>query len=312
MKNLFSITIFFAFLLQFEFAYSQQDPMYSLYLHDKVLINPAYAGSSNWIVGTLKYRTQFIGMPGAPVTQTFNFHAPVQKKHVGFGLKVIHDKIAVINSTTATGIFSYHLGLAGGKLSLGVEGGIFNQNINFPDLIKKDPIDNSLSEGTQSLSVLDAAFGIYYRKKNFSLGFSETHLPNSKLRYGIAGAPEYAHLYSHHFLYATYGFDLSDKVYLEPSALLKSTVGASVQCDFNTCISFSDKFSFGISFRSGDAVCCILKANITEQLRLAYSYDYTISKLSSYSSGAHEIMLSYGIKLLPPAAEKEVHPRFYF
>jgi hypothetical protein len=36
------------------------------------------------------------------------------------------------------------------------------------------------------------------------------------------------------------------------------------------------------------------------------------SPVAKYSSGAHEIMLRYGIKLLPPQQIKEINPRFYF
>ena len=56
---------------------AQQDPMYSMYLFDKLLINPAFANSSNWTVGTLKYRDQSTGINGHPKTQTFNVHGPI-------------------------------------------------------------------------------------------------------------------------------------------------------------------------------------------------------------------------------------------
>jgi type IX secretion system PorP/SprF family membrane protein len=306
------LLLVFVVVLQTNITRAQQDPMYSLYLHDKALINPAYVGSSNWVVGTLKYRTQFIGIPGAPVTQTFNFHTPIQKKHIGLGVKIVNDKVAVVNTLNASGLFSYHLGLAGGKLSAGIETGIISRKVNFPDLIKKDQADNSLSEGVESRTVIDAAGGLYYHKKNFYLGLSSMHLPNSKFKYGINNSEPYAHMFTHYYMYIAQGFELSENVYLEPSMLVKRVVAAPVQIDLNALVSFRERISIGVSYRTGDAFCGIVKIGITEQLKIAYAYDHLISKLSTYSSGAHEIMVSYGIKLLPPAAEKEVHPRFYF
>ena len=99
---------------------------------------------------------------------------------------------------------------------------------------------------------------------------------------------------------------------LEPSFLLKYQAAASVQYDINATISYHDRVAVGVQYRSGDAVAALLTINILEKLRVAYSYDMTISGLSTYSKGAHEIILSYGIKLPPPPAEKEVHPRYYY
>jgi len=73
------LTLHILFIIIIKSSFGQQDPMYSMYMFDKALINPAFAGSSNWFVGTIKYRNQFIGMTGNPVTETFNIHSPIQK-----------------------------------------------------------------------------------------------------------------------------------------------------------------------------------------------------------------------------------------
>ena len=79
-------------------TYAQQDPMYSLYAINKALINPAYVGSSNFIVSNLSYRTQMVGLPGAPITDYFNLHAPIQKKHLGVGIKIVNDQTGPIKT----------------------------------------------------------------------------------------------------------------------------------------------------------------------------------------------------------------------
>src|ERR1035437_1355821 len=162
---------------------AQQDPMYSMYMLDKMLINPAYTGSSNWLVGTLKYRQQFIGFDGNPVTETFNFHTPIQKRHIGLGFKIINDKTAVTNNLNASLFYSYHLNFAGGKLSIGLEGGIFNRRVDYPKLILTDPVDNSIPLNAMSSLVPDASFGIYYQKKQFYIGYSDYHLIKKNFNY---------------------------------------------------------------------------------------------------------------------------------
>jgi len=290
-------------------AMAQQDPMYSLYTQDKMLINPAYVGSSNWAVGSLKYRAQMVGLDGAPVTQTFNFHAPIQKKHIGLGVKVIHDQVAVVKTTSAHLTVSYHMGLAGGKLSFGLEGGMINQSIDFTKLVAHDPADNAILNGSGSVLVPDFNFGTLYHKKNFYIGFSDYHLTQEKLKYVSSSQ---ASMYNHQFYYMGYVLDLNEHFALEPSVLVKSVAGAPIQCDFNCFLNYMERFALGASYRTGDGIVGVFKYNITENLRIAYAYDYALTPISNYSGGSHEILLSYGIKLLPPPAEKEIHPRYYF
>ncbi|MGZ3862960.1 MAG: PorP/SprF family type IX secretion system membrane protein [Bacteroidia bacterium] len=288
-------------------GYAQQDPMYSMYMLDKMLINPGYTGSSNWAVGTLKYRQQFIGIEGAPVTETFNFHAPIQKKHIGLGFKVINDKIAINSNLNASLFYSYHLNFAGGKLSAGIEAGIYNRRIDYSKLILNNTLDNSLSRASVNSIVPDGSAGIYYQKKQFYAGVSDCHL----IGMNFATASK-AHLYNHIYLIMGKVFELSDKWALEPSVLVKYQQAAPVQIDLNASVTYNDIITIGAQYRSGDAVGGFVKVSLMENLRIAYAFDKTMSGLSPFSKGAHEIIISYGIKLPPPSSEKEVHPRYYF
>lgn len=291
--------------------FAQQDPMYTMYMLDKMLINPAYTGSSNWAVGTLKYREQFIGMEGNPVTETFNFHSPIQKRHIGLGFKIINDQLAVVNNLNATLFYAYHLNFAGGKLSVGLEGGIYNRRVNYPKLILTDPIDNSIPQTAMSSIVPDVSWGIYYQKKQFYLGFSQSHLIKKNFNYKTTNASG-THLYNHLFLLMGKVFDIAEKWTFEPSMLLKYQASSPTQLDINASLCFKDRIGLGVQYRTGDAVAGILRINILENLRIAYSYDMTISGLSPYSKSGHEIILSYGVKLPPPPTEKEIHPRYYY
>ena len=123
---------------------AQQDPMYSLYMMDKMLINPAYTGSSNYAVGTAKYRQQFVGMNNAPVTETFNFHAPFKRRKIGLGFKVINDQIAIVKNLNASLYYAYHLNFAGGKLSFGMETGIYQRSIDYSKVVLRTLGDNAM------------------------------------------------------------------------------------------------------------------------------------------------------------------------
>lgn len=305
-----TLLIYFLVLKVFV-SVGQQDPMYTMYMFDKMLINPAYTGSSNWFVATVKYRNQFSGLSGNPNTQTFNIHSPIQKKHIGLGFKVINDKIAIVNSLNATADLSYHLNFGGGKLSLGIEAGIYNRKINYMSLVLNTPGDNAIPLSIQSSLVPDASWGMYYQKKQMYFGFSQYHLIKSSFK-DESVLKSNSKLANHFYLLGGNVFMVNKYWTWEPSMLLKIQPSSAVQLDVNAMVYYQDMIGAGIQYRTGNAVAAVIKFNILENLRVAYSYDYTLSKLTPYNKGSHEILISYGIKLPPPPVQKETHPRYYF
>ena len=307
MKRVFSCLIFSFVLLTS--ASAQQDAMYTQYVFDKIVINPAFAGSTDWATGTMRHRSQFVGLPGAPLTQTLTGEFPFLIRNMGVGLKIINDKIGVTRQTSLEGIYAYHLKLESGKLSFGLETGMINQAIDFSNLIKTDAQDNALPLGKQSTIVYDASVGVCYQAKKFFAGLSSFHLTRSKLSFkDAANSISTSHLFNHNFLIVGGLFNLNPDFTLEPSLLLKHVLGAPLQADVNISSTYLKKLTLGLSYRTGDAMAFILKVNATEGLRIGYSYDLTLSKLGAYSHGAHEILLSYGIELY--ARDSNPLPRY--
>jgi type IX secretion system PorP/SprF family membrane protein len=309
MRTLFQNITILVLLLIAKLGSSQQDPLYSMYMFDKMLINPAFTGSSNWAVGTIKYRNQFVGLNGHPKTQTLNFHGPIQKKHIGIGFKIVSDKMGIVNNLNATMAISYHLSFAGGKLSLGLEGGTYTKKIDYQKLILSSLDDKAIPLTQQSSTVPDASFGIYYQKKQFYGGISNYHLIKTRFDRNTTSQ---AHLYKHIYIIAGNVFDLKKNWTIEPSILLKYQPSSSIQLDLNAMVYYSDRIGAGMQVRPGDGAGFMLRYQITESFKIAYSYDLTFSGLSAASRGSHELIISYGIKLPPPPAKKEIHPRYYF
>ena len=292
-------------------AMAQQDPMYSMYLFDKMLINPAFAGSSGWAVGTAKHRDQYVGLSGRPVTQTFNFHAPIQKKNIGIGFKVVNDNLGILSDQNVALDLSYHLSFAGGKLSFGIEGGMFRRTIKYGELVLSSKADKAIPATTESSMVPDASAGLYYQKKQFYFGVSRYHLLNQPFSQTVNTGSS-SRLYAHNYFLMGTVFDLGRLWQMEPSVFVKYQDAGIVQADVNMMFYFDERVGAGVQYRTGDAVVGMLRILITEGLRIAYSYDMTMSPLSGYGKASHEIILSYGIKLLPPPQQKEIHPRYYF
>ena len=291
---------------------AQQDISFSQYMYDKMLVNPAYAGSSKWIVGSLKNRTYVSDIEGVPQTNIFSFQAPWQSKNIGFGVKFIQDKIAVTNRFIASGIFSYHIGFGNGRLSFGLEGGIINSHFNYDDLVRTVQNDPSIPVGNQSTIMPDISTGIFYRSEKFYLGASAYHLLNRHIPNPEDSDNAFYTQARNYYMIGGYNIEVDRDIMLEPGFLVKYVDGIIPQVDLNVSLIFIDKFSAGISYRTGDAVLAMFKVDVTKNIKIMYSYDYTLSPLTKYSKGNHEFGISYGVELLPPPAKKVIHPRYYF
>lgn len=292
-------------------AGAQQLPRYSAYMFDKSIVNPAYAGSIPYINGTVAYRQQFMGIEGAPTTQFLTFHAPIQKKNIGLGLKVVNDKAAVIKNLSAHGMFSYALGLGNGKLSAGIEAGIVNQSTDFTNLIRHDAVDNVLTYDKQTKTTFDLSFGLFYQTKTFFAGWSSYQLTQSKINYTGASRSMIARLWNHNFVVVGYNFGTEEKLRFEPSILVKQVANVPLQFDVNFRGTYKQLVSLGLSYRNSESLVFMTDVIINDSFKIGYAFDYTISGLATYQSGGHEIMFTYRKKLLPPARDKETHPRFY-
>src|SRR5690606_36819008 len=144
---------------------SQQDAQYTQYMYDTVSVNPAYAGSRDALSITGLHRSQWVGLEGAPQSQTFSFHAPVDEaKKIGVGLSVINDKIGegVSQETSFDAIVSYVLKTSDkSKLSFGLNAGVHLLNIDFTRLSLYDIQFSSDNNFDKKLSPRIGA-GFYY------------------------------------------------------------------------------------------------------------------------------------------------------
>ncbi|MFC0181043.1 type IX secretion system membrane protein PorP/SprF [Pseudarcicella hirudinis] len=61
-------------------AKAQQEALYSQYMFNMMAVNPAYAGSRDVLSMTGLFRQQWVGVEGAPTTQSFTIDMPLKKE----------------------------------------------------------------------------------------------------------------------------------------------------------------------------------------------------------------------------------------
>ena len=275
--------------------YGQQSPLMSHYMFNGLLLNPAYAGSKEYVSTTLLYRKQWVGMEGAPVTYSGSVHGLLKKKKLGLGALLQQDKIGVTKQTDLYSMLSYHLPMGMGKLSVGLQAGVSNFSSEVVKLTYWDPGDKVFEFNTFSNLLPNAGLGAYYYRELFYAGISAPFLvsynPNESASIE-SNVP--LHKQSRRY-FATVGgvIETEGEIKFKPSALVRYESNAPVQFDLNMNMLINDIFWIGASYRSDDAIVVLLEYQISRKFRFGYSYDYTLGELGNYNSGSHEIMIGY-------------------
>lgn len=287
--------------------YGQQDPQYSHYMYNMNIVNPAYAGSQEGLSANFLGRSQWVGINGAPRTYTLGIHTPVGKK-VGLGLSIIADKLGPVSEQSAYADFSYSLQVSeNSKLALGLKAGFSFLDVNLQTIKVTNPNDLAFSERINKL-LPNFGFGAFYHTDKFYAGIS---IPNmlKTLHYKKSnGSITKASDVSHYFITSGYVFDLNDNVKLKPSVMMKAVKGTPVSLDFSGNVLLYDKFEFGLSYRIDDSVSALVNTRVNENFRIGYAYDHTVSNLSQFNSGSHEIFLLYNFSFV---RDKIKSPRFF-
>jgi type IX secretion system PorP/SprF family membrane protein len=105
-----------------------------------------------------------------------------------------------------------------------------------------------------------------------------------------------------------YVFPVSESVKLKPSVMVKAVSGAPLIADITLHALLKDVFWLGVSYRTEDSFAGLATFQITPQLRIGYSYDYTLTELNNYNNGTHEIHLGYDFSF---NKKKVVTPRYF-
>lgn len=292
-------------------VFAQQDPMYSQYVFNGLVINPAYAGTRDVLSATLLYRDQWINIPGAPKTGMLSIDAPIKSQKVGIGMMVEFDKIGVTNHTGVNGVYSYRIKFEQSSLTLGVQAGIGFNNSNFNSVKYADgaQVDEAFQTNYHDVQP-NFGFGVYYYTNKFYAGFSIPQIAGNAIQKAIYSNSEGAHLdlANHYFVSSGYLFDMTSDIKLKPSILLKYVNGAPLEIDVNGVVWFYDLMALGVSYRSLASLNFLGQIRLTSQLYLGYSYEYPTTNLNTFSSGSHEIMLQYHFDF---SHAKIVTPRFF-
>lgn len=276
---------------------AQQDAMFSQYMFNGLAINPAYAGSKDYLAASILHRNQWVDIPGAPVTNTVSIHSPIiVLPGSNVGATMVHDKIGFTTQTDFFANYAYRIDLGkGGRLSMGLRAGFSNYKVDFSRVTTDAGIDPVVLERQNGLAP-NVGTGIYFDTRTFYLGFSVPRLlsyhPEDVFSIDDSGLPKARR---HYFGTVGYAWEVSQNVVIKPSVLAKYETAAPFQTDFNLNVLLVNRLWLGASYRTNDAVVGMIEFLPTRGLQIGYAYDFTVSELAQYNRGTHEFVLTVNL-----------------
>lgn len=289
---------------------AQYEAQLSQYFFAMGYYNPAYAGTTGDLNILALHRQQWLGIKGAPKSFFVTADMPLKlgKTNHGVGLVVFTEGIGLFQNTHVAGQYAYKQKLFGGTLSAGIQIGIVNQSFDgtgvyFPTTDYHQQEDQAIPRTQVSGMGLDMNFGLYYTHKKFYIGLGATHLTQPEIQ-----LDEYAYTYisSTYNLTGGYNIQFSNPLYeLQPSTFLKTDM-QSFQADVTARLIYNKMFNGGLSWRVNESVVVLLGATFGN-IRVGYAYDFPTTPLLKGSSGSHELMVSYKLKLKKTKTGKNRH-----
>ena len=304
-------SVFIAVLAISQLVLAQQDSQYTQYMYNTQTVNPGYAGSRGVLSLTGLYRTQWVGINGAPETLNFSLSSPISER-LGLGVSFYKDEIGISTENNVAVDFSYTLPVndTGLYLSFGVKGGVDVLDVDFSRLNPNDVSDPSFQASNNVDSQVSPIIGagLYLRNKDrWYLGLSVPNL--LKTEYyddnAVSSATELMHLY----LIGGYVFDLNPDWKFKPAFMLKEVSGSPLSADVSANFMYSEQFTLGAAYRWDSGISGLLGFQVNKNVMIGYAYDYELTDISDYSHGSHELFLRF--ELGGANNKGVVNPRFF-
>lgn len=294
------ITIFALGLFVYNDAMAQ-DPEFTQFYSNPLYLNPAFAGSKRCPRVTLNYRNQWPALSGTFVTTSASYDQHVDNLYGGIGILVTNDKAGegTLNTTTFSAIYAYQLKLTRSfSMRFGFQATYFQKSLDWSKLTFGDMIDPRRGFVYQTGDVprggtvgnVDFTAGVLGFSENFYVGFSAAHLtqPNESLVTGNSPLPLKISGHAGAIIPLNSSKYSTNEATISPNILYRSQ-GTFQQLNMGLYVN-TKNIVFGAWYRNKDSFIALVGIQ-TDNFKVGYSYDVTVSKLTNASGGSHEVSM---------------------
>ena len=317
-----TILIIMILTMSVQLAFGQHEQQYSQFMYNKLVFNPAYAGSTDELTATASYRNQWMGFEGAPVNMGVSVDGSLREDKVGLGLNVFRRTIGIYDNWTMDGIYAYKLKVGeNSTLSAGLQASLRYYGANFADDRLRGSQDLSIDPSIPQEQVSDLAanfgFGLYFSTPKFYAGLSVPRLLASEIDFLDREIP--LSLESRHAFFMT-GFNVRLNSIWEwtPQGLLKYVNNAPLGVEVYNGFTVLERYTVGLGYRSGglsaslgESIDVLFGFQLTRQLFMAFTYDILLSPLRNHSSGSIEAVVRYSFIREDDRPQQIINPRYF-
>lgn len=292
---------------------AQQDAQYTQYMYNTISINPAYAGSRDVLSIVGLHRSQWIGIDGAPRTNTLALHTPVgSSRRVGLGFSAVNDEIGPLNETYISADFSYAIPTSErGKLGFGLKGTAHLINVDVNQLTIEESSDPEYVNGIDNKFNPNVGVGIFYYTDQSYIGLSVPNLLETEYfdrESAVTGQVTSAEERINFYLIGGHIFTFSDSLKFKPAVLAKMVYGTPLQVDVSANFLINERFILGAAYRWSAAISALVGFQISDSLLIGMAYDRETTELQQHNDGSIEVMLRFE---LFQKYSKVITPRFF-
>ncbi len=294
--------LFLPLLLCFFIANAQSDPLYSQYMFNIQAFNPAYTGSWNNAGFTVISRQQWSDFENNPESNSITFQYPTANKKTGVGFSILNDNIGELNRNYYYLDYSYGIRIKNNTiLRMGLKGGMQNYRNNMAGFKLIDPNDPAFLNHQNELWMPNFGIGTFIYNNIFFSGFSINNILENN----------YTPNFNKFIIIGGIVLHLAEGIDFKPTFNIIYNENSPVIADINVSFLFANRVWIGAMYRTTDDLNVGINANLIlgDNLRVAYAYDMMHNTgLNAFSTGTHEIMLSYEFSL---SKTKFTSPRYF-
>ncbi|GAA0871987.1 type IX secretion system membrane protein PorP/SprF [Gangjinia marincola] len=273
---------------------AQQDAQYTQYMYNTMSFNPGYAGTRGVFSGLGLHRSQWVGLDGAPRTQTFSAHSPIGIGKIGVGFNLTNDEIFITRETYFDAIFSYNINVTEEtKLSFGVKAGAQLLDNDFNRLVLDEKVDPSYLQQIDNRLLPQIGLGAYMYNNNYYVGLSAPNLLENDHFEDSDGVARIAKERVNFYLMGGYVFQVNDDLKLKPAVLSKIVSGAPLQLDLSLNALMYEKFTLGGAYRLSAAWSAMAGFQFSDAMMIGFAYDRETTELAQFNSGSFEVFLRF-------------------
>jgi len=275
-------------------SHAQQDPIYTQFLSNMLMVNPAYAGSKGMLSLNAMSRTQWVDFEGAPQTYTFSAHTPFTVYNIGLGINFLSDEVGPVCQKGVYIDYSYTIGFGQNhNLSMGLMAGFNSHEVNLTELDVNDGNDPSFQEDINRSLLPNFGVGLYYFTSKLYMGISVPKLIRNDINGNNSSSENLSRQELHWFYMGGCLFELNEMVKFKPFFFAKAVRNSPISLDLNAHIILYDRLWLGAMYRISDSFGGICQLQITDQIKVGYAYDLTTSEMRYYNGGTHEVMVTF-------------------